>query len=84
MKNLVYTLLFLIVSCYSSGNLKFTRVFIENNSDILKILNNNKTQIKLTIIDKNKKFDEYEYNVDSNKYFYPASTVKLPIALFAI
>ena len=47
-------------------------------------MKNNKTQIKLTVIDKNKEFDEYEYNVDSNKYFYPASTVKLPIALFAI
>ena len=84
MKKLVYTLLFLIVSCYSSGNSKFTRMFIEKNSGILKILKNNKTQIKLTVIDKNKEFDEYEYNVDSNKYFYPASTVKLPIALFAI
>ena len=51
-------------------------MFIEN-SGILKILKNNKTQIKLTVIDKNKEFDEYEYNVDSNKYFYPASTVNL-------
>ena len=84
MKKLVYILLFLIVSCYSSVNSEFVRMFVKNNSDILKILKNNKTQIKLTIIDKNKEFDEYEYNVDSNKYFYPASTVKLPIALFAI
>ena len=84
MKKLIYTLLFLIISCNSSENSKFTRMFIEKNSGILKILKNNKTQIKLTVIDKNKEFDEYEYNVDSNKYFYPASTVKLPIALFAI
>ena len=84
MKKLVYILLFLIVSCYSSGNLEFTRMFIENNSDIIKILRNNKTQIKLSIIDKNKGFNEYEYNVDANQYFYPASTVKLPIALFAL
>ena len=27
---------------------------------------------------------EFEYNIDTNKYFYPASTVKLPIALFAL
>ena len=84
MKKLVYILLFLIVSCYSSGNLEFTRMFIENNSDVIKILRNNKTQIKLSIIDKNKGFNEYEYNVDANQYFYPASTVKLPIALFAL
>ena len=84
MKKLVYILLFLIVSCYSSGNLEFTRMFIENNSDVIKILRNNEIQIKLSIIDKNKEFNEYEYNVDANQYFYPASTVKLPIALFAL
>ena len=84
MKKLVYILLFLIVSCYSSGNSEFTRMFIEKNSDVIKILRNNKTQIKLSIIDKNKGFNEYEYNVDANQYFYPASTVKLPIALFAL
>ena len=27
---------------------------------------------------------DYEYNVDNEDYFYPASTVKLPIALLAI
>jgi len=59
-------------------------MFIEKNSDVIKILRNNKTQIKLSIINKNKGFNEYEYNVDANKYFYPASTVKLPIALFAL
>ena len=84
MKKLVYIILFLIVSCYSSGNSEFTRMFIEKNSDVLKILRNNKTQIKLSIIEKNKGFNEYEYNVDANQYFYPASTVKLPIALFAL
>ena len=84
MKKLVYILIFLIVSCYSSINSEFTRKFIENNSYVFKILKNNKTQIKLTVINENKEFDEYEYNVDSNQYFYPASTVKLPIALFAL
>jgi len=84
MKKLVYILLFLILSCYSSDNSEFTRMFIEKNSDLIKILRNNKTQIKLSIIDNNKGFNEYEYNVDANQYFYPASTVKLPIALFAL
>ncbi|TVZ22762.1 beta-lactamase family protein [Dokdonia sp. Hel_I_63] len=28
-------------------------------------------------------FTDYEYNVDSNQYFYPASTVKFPVALLA-
>ena len=71
MKKLVYIILFLIVSCYSSGDSEFTRKFTKKNSDVLKILRNNKTQIKLSIIDKNKGFNEYEYNVNSNQYFYP-------------
>jgi beta-lactamase class A len=29
-------------------------------------------------------FTDYYFNVDSSKYFYPASTVKLPIALLAL
>jgi hypothetical protein len=29
-------------------------------------------------------FKDYEYNVNSNNYFYPASTVKFPIALLAL
>ena len=28
-------------------------------------------------------FTDYEYNVNSDHYFYPASTVKLPVALLA-
>src|SRR5258708_28032007 len=29
-------------------------------------------------------FKDYYFNVDASKYFYPASTVKLPIALLAL
>jgi hypothetical protein len=29
-------------------------------------------------------FTDYYFNVDSSKYFYPASTVKLPVALLAL
>lgn len=29
-------------------------------------------------------FTDYYFNVDSNNYFYPASTVKLPVALLAL
>lgn len=29
-------------------------------------------------------FKEYQYNVNSNNYFYPASTVKFPIAVLAL
>ncbi len=84
MKKLVNILLFLILSCSSSENSEFRSKFIDNNSDVIKILNKHKAQIKLSIIDEKKGFNEYEHNVNSDHYFYPASTVKLPIALFAL
>jgi len=45
-------------------------------------------QIIYTQIDRNKKgsalFTDHYFNVDSTNYFYPASTVKLPIAILAL
>lgn len=45
-------------------------------------------QILYTKIDRNKKnqprFNTYGYHVDPGKYFYPASTVKLPAVLLAL
>lgn len=34
--------------------------------------------------DQNVSFKDYEYNVDDETYFYPASSVKLPAAIFAL
>jgi hypothetical protein len=52
------------------------------NKDSLRI------QIVYTQIDRNKRnkpsFTEYNYNLNNNTYFYPASTVKMPIALLAL
>lgn len=45
-------------------------------------------QIIYTQIDRQKKnklkFTDYYFGIDSNKYFYPASTVKLPVAILAL
>jgi hypothetical protein len=45
-------------------------------------------QIIYTQIDRDKKghrvFADHYYNVDTSRYFYPASTVKLPVALLAL
>ncbi len=45
-------------------------------------------QIIYTKIDRNKKniptFTDYTFNLNNNTYFYPASTVKMPIALLAL
>ncbi|HEX4957600.1 MAG TPA: serine hydrolase [Lacibacter sp.] len=52
------------------------------NRDSLRI------QIIYTQIDRDKKnrprFTDYYFNVDQNLYFYPASTVKMPIAFLAL
>jgi hypothetical protein len=72
-----------------------TDIFLENllkqYPEFGKILQNKdsfKIQIIYTQIDRdannNPSFKNYYFNVDSTKYFYPASTVKLPVALLAL
>jgi hypothetical protein len=72
-----------------------TDAFLENilkqQPEFAKILQNRdsfKVQIIYTQIDRdahnNPSFKNYYFNVDSTKYFYPASTVKLPVALLAL
>ena len=45
-------------------------------------------QILYTQIDRGKKgkvkFTDHSFNLDSSNYFYPASTVKLPVAILAL
>jgi Beta-lactamase enzyme family len=45
-------------------------------------------QVVYSRIDRSRKgkayFTDYQFNVDPNLYFYPASTIKMPIALLAI
>ena len=55
---------------------------IINQKDSLRV------QIVYTKIDRDKKnnpkFTDYTYNLNNNTYFYPASTVKMPIAFLAL
>ncbi len=57
-------------------------------SEILKNKNKYEVQIIYTRIDRdslnNPSFTSFEYNVDPDRYFYPASTVKMPIAFLAL
>ena len=84
MKKLIFILLIINLGCSSSNDLQFINRFVDGNTKLLNIINNNDIQLKLTVIDSAENFIEHEYNIDTNKYFYPASTVKLPIALFAL
>ncbi len=84
MKKLIFTLLIINLGCSSSSDSQFINRFVAGNAKLLNTINNNDIQVKLTVIDSTENFIEYEYNIDTNRYFYPASTVKLPIALFAL
>lgn len=56
--------------------------------DILKHPKQNELQILFTRIDRDKQnipqFSSFAYHLDPTWYFYPASTVKLPTAIFAL
>ncbi|HEY8930301.1 MAG TPA: serine hydrolase [Mucilaginibacter sp.] len=57
-------------------------------SGILNHPTHNEVQILYTQIDRDKNnvphFTSYSYRLNPNRYFYPASTVKLPTAIFAL
>src|ERR1022692_1197977 len=57
-------------------------------SHILNHPTHNEVQILYTQIDRDKNntphFTSYSYRLNADRYFYPASTVKLPTAIFAL
>lgn len=87
------SLLFLslcLISCKKDSRLPFEK--IPQNFQILnKVLQDPEkfqVQIKYTQIDRdennNPKFKDFNFNLNDKIYFYPASTVKLPIAILAL
>jgi disulfide oxidoreductase YuzD len=91
MKKLFYQIL--CVSLLFSCKIQISPIELalnSNNEKILKVkknISNHDLQIKLTVINNNKgkkKFNDYNYQIVDKNYFYPASTVKLPIAIFAM
>lgn len=67
-------------SVLKSGNPKIKAVMDNVNEHELQIIY---TQIKRAS-DGTISFKDYQYNVNAKNYFYPASTVKFPIALLAL
>jgi len=65
---------------------------LKNNPQFFKRITSNpdsfRVQIIYTQIDRNKRnkpsFKEYSYRLNNEEYFYPASTVKMPVALLAL
>jgi len=81
---------FLIFSCQSRTPVPFVEG-LEDYPTLQKVLADTakyQVQILYTQIDRNEHgnplFTTYPFNVDDSRYFYPASTVKLPIALLAL
>jgi hypothetical protein len=82
--------LMILISCKSSKNI-LNEVLASPNEKIQKVMQSPKEyelQIIYSKINRNKNnevtFEDYTYNLDANAYFYPASTVKFPIALMAL
>ncbi len=92
MKNYLFSLLVfsILVSCKSEPPVPFVEG-LEAYPTLQKVLSDTakyQVQILYTQIDRNEHgnplFTTYPFNVDDSRYYYPASTVKLPIALLAL
>ena len=67
MKKLIFILLIINLGCSSSNDLQFINRFVDGNTKLLNIINNNDIQLKLTVIDSAENFIEHEYNIDTNQ-----------------
>ena len=89
MKQLVCLLLTIILFGCSLETNPIKSSFRKNDflKEIIKEKEDYEIQIFLTKIDQYNShvdFKEYKYQLDDNKYFYPASTIKLPIVVLAL
>jgi len=95
MRNLTFLWLFalLIFSCANTDKEfenPLEQALASENASIKSVMNNldqHSVQIKFSQIDRTNDevtFIEHEFQLDSSKYFYPASTVKFPIAVLAL
>jgi len=91
MRQLLLSILFLFLfqGCFLSENP--IKKSMKNDNFLTEILKNKEEyeiQIAYTEISRNKDgepiFKDFEFQVDENKYFYPASTIKLPIVVLTL
>jgi hypothetical protein len=95
MKNLrIFTITvfgFIVIGCSSSKNNILMNVLSSDNTNIKNVISK-PDEFEIQIIytqvlrDKNNKvrFKDFSYNLNAENYFYPASTVKFPIAILAL
>ena len=81
---------FLLIIIFIGCNKEINPIIFALESDETKIkkikknIDNHELQIIVSVIDENEIIDDYQYNLKAENYYYPASTVKLPISLFAL
>src|ERR1700728_2094119 len=95
LKKSLFSILFMMAT-YLSQAQQIDTVFLKNLleshpelfSHVLNHPTHNEVQILYTQIDRDENnvphFTSYSYRLNANHYFYPASTVKLPTAIFAL
>ena len=89
-KYLLASFCFLLLSCSSTTNP--IELIIKKREPQLKLIYKNKENHNLQILYTKvvrdslgmPSFIEYDYKIDSNQYFYPASTMKLPIVALTL
>ncbi len=92
MKNIFLFSSILFFSCQPTAEKDILHQLISQNKTVLGAPANNpekfELQILYTQIDRDDNntptFTTHKFNVDKNQYFYPASTVKMPAAFFAL
>ncbi len=91
MRAFVLLLLTLIVSCNPIEKTPLEVVLSSNNEKIKTVMDSvEKYEVQILYteihhdIDNSVSFKDYSFQVDDSTYFYPASSVKLPIALLAL
>jgi hypothetical protein len=88
---LFISIVFFIVGCSTLKKNILEETLSSKNESIKRVMDNPKQfelQIIYTQITRNQhnevKFKDYTYNVNAKNYFYPASTIKFPIAILAL
>src|SRR5688572_12479740 len=94
MKKFLFLLAFACFSCspWPETNENLVENLMKTEPDNFQRILENKDKLEIQIIytqidrDQNNRpvFHSYYYAVDSNRYFYPASTIKLPMCLLAL
>lgn len=90
MKFFVLLIVLFSLSCNYKNENPILEVLSSENSKIKTVVDHiedHQVQILFTEIKKNREtvsFEDYNFQLNDSVYFYPASTVKLPVAILAL